>query len=277
MRIKFAFLLLVSQLIFCASTNSQCTNCGSYTFKNKYYDSVVQGFMPMKHVRDLRILFKDSMAIVPTTMVNTIYVNDIETDVISKDKYYTFIDLHVKPIENTHFLGDTLFSNRFKGVTFYQYPALSKDSFFVNKYYNVDTAQKRVEWLFFIDVNSTDTTDYSKKERDWLADTLIENIPVMRYKDEFITDNRHKYMSVVYLRKNYEPWMLFFGNNAKSVSLIRGFNCLLYRSDWTLVGLQPWISQEHQYISGLTKEELEIFAAWEKNAKENPVTGKEKY
>ncbi len=274
-------LLLMNHHLYC-----QCTDCGSFTFRIMGFDSTSNDFKPVSHERDVRILYKDSTAIIPRTIVYTSYVNGKEKEWHSEDMFYTYVDLHAKPyLNNRTFSKDSIYSVKCPGVTFYEYPSFSKDSLFSIKYYNLDTAWARVGSYFFLGVkpiklvpDTTKALSPANKKRMILADTTIEGIVYKRQRVEAMAKKANQEdVSYLSIQIDYcqmtgiEDWMFIFKPKDEK------WGGIFSRIDWAIIGIQPWYSQQYVFKSGLTKEELEVFAAWEKNAKENPVTGTEKY
>jgi hypothetical protein len=268
--IVFYCLLFISK-----ASVAQCSNCGVYILKHRLFDSSINAFKPFSHDRDIRMMYKDSVIIAPSISIYTDIYNDIETDWYAKDLYFTFIDLHTKKFaQPAIFTQDSIFMNRYSGLTFYQYPAFSKDSFFSRKYNNLDTA---LRWSGWPAIEYDSSKAFSKRYASNsvldsivnMADTIIDNMRCIRrkycrtiYKPAEVL----KSISIGYYSFNVQPWMLIFDREIDKKT-----GAIWIRHDWLIVGKQTWLSDQFEFIPGLTQEELEVFAAWEKNAKENPI------
>jgi hypothetical protein len=274
-------IIIIIYFISCViyTGKSQCINCGIFIDKFRVFDSTRNQWI--KNGADTRIYYKDSIAIVPMPKFFTTEMNGILTDQHQEDLNYTFIDLHVKSyLKPNSFSKDSLYKkyvNNYKTATFYEYSAFSKDSFFTKKYSNLDTALKYVCCIFYLRYNDSYAdsinTDYLKNFKDstfFISDTVINSITYKRRK----TFRFHKLNGIIssihisYARCDTEDWMKLFVSDTD----IDKQGCIFTRIDWKVPSLkQSWLSQDHEFFPGLTKEQMEVFNAWEKNAKLNPV------
>jgi len=264
MKNKFFISIVVS--FFSKNVIAQCNNCGVVIFKLERFDSSINKYIHAKGEPDIKMYYKDSIVIIPTVESSSKEENGIETDYREKDRYYTYVNLRSKCIPGmSSFTKDSVYSSKYK-ATFYEYPAFSKDSFFTRKYMELDTAIART-WVFWGDQNKK--LQIKKDSIIIIPDTIINGTLLKREKHFKVNDKGQiVQVHVSYYRCEVEDWMRIFVTSKNTE------DCIFIRIDWKVITMkQPWLSQQHEFLSRkLTKEEIEIFDAWEKNEKNYPVT-----
>ncbi len=267
-------------LLFITLSNNiiaQCINCGLLTKQTLFFDSSKNQFV--NGSGSVKIYYKDSMAIVSSPGIYYTTVNNVATDksttkVKFYDVGYTFIDFRFNPLySNTVRKKDSIDVPKYKSIVFYEYPAFSKDSFFIRKYLDIDTSIKRVGDHFYLHSYINNNVSTNKNITDStiaLSDTLIEGISYKRIKKTRTVNDPDKNIQsilVAYFQCDIEDWMIPFISEFDESG-----KCAFTRIDWLILNKQPWLSQRTEFLKRkLTPEEIAVFDAWEKNAKQNPL------
>ncbi len=266
-------------LCFIENCICQCNNCGIVIFKMEVFDSIQKKFVHGKGIPDKKIYYKDSIVIMPSTALISNEVNGVEISYEEKDIYYTYINLKAKKVKGvTLYNSDSTFFSTYN-ATFYEYPAFSKDSCFTKKYINLDTAIFRT-WAFFLERSShgkTKTTDSIPLIKETnasttLPDTVVGGVYFHREKHTYHDkDRRVASIAIPYYRCDVQDWMLMFVKEKNDKG------CIVPRIDFTVLNSQTnqlkWVSQQYEFLPRkLTREEIEVFDAWEKNEKKYPVS-----
>lgn len=270
---KIKLIIIIFVLLKCGLTFCQCGDCGVMLWSQKIYDSSSKDYRLGSYDLAKKIYYKDSMAIVPTTKIIINEVNGVETW-YGEDVYYTFIDFHAKALPHKQLFSlDSTSLNKFPNVTFYQYPAFSKDSFFSRKYSNMDTAIRHTFCFFLENRKKYEKRPNVRDTITYLPDTTIKGIVYKRKQTKKEADTRaglFKAIIVTYSRCDFPQWMTILNPELDDKG------CLLPRLDWMVFLPKPqptWISQQHDFLPRkLTPEEIAVFDAWAKNALDNPVT-----
>jgi hypothetical protein len=194
----------------------------------------------------LKIWYKDSVAIEEVNRTNT--VTDIAgvTTVNYELILYRYIDLKTK--------------------TLYDYKSLTDTAKIVNKASLPDTMMKDYGWSFY-----SDKIILIQGQPEMLIDTIIENEPYKRIKYSLLHQDPKKNFDIGYLKCDGKQSMFSLEKHYS-----RKINCTMVKNFSFQYGNQyPYASREVSYISDtLSKQELKVFEAWERNAKNNPISKK---
>ena len=270
------FLLILSLLMINKNIYCQCTNCGIIIKSELFFDSSKNEFNDW--LPPVKILYKDSIAIIssPGTSFktfNNVSSNKVITERKFYDVHYTFVDFRFNPknICSSH-KNDTLSKSKFKSIAFYEYPAFSKDSFFTRKYIDIDSSINRVGDHFYLNSNIRDGNILSsiKDSIISVSDTTIEGVFYKRTKKMRTVNEPDKHIQsifIAYFQCDIDNWMLPFISEFDESG-----KCAFTRIDWLILNKQPWISQRTEFSKRkLTQDEINVFNAWERNAKLYPV------
>ena len=237
-------------IILSCSSSKPISHCEVVISCLKFYDPKLNDYVKNNlYWPDTKIWYKDSMVIeqIPGLYMNT-DTNGIETRWV-KTEYYTFIDLRTK--------------------SFYDYSSFSDTAGLIKKYIQADSTPVSGGWNFYA-------------QRDWpgqltpvsLSDTLIDNIVYKRIQviKEPDSTQQNKKIWIGYLNCDRKNTLFMFD---KSLSKTTG--CPIVRFDEQPLPefvFRP-VSAQIEFISDtLSNDELKVFNAWEKNAKNNPVSKK---
>ncbi len=246
-------LISISFLLACATVGRKTGSCGTVIAKQYDYDSVENRYVTSEiYSPSTKMWFKDSAVIVKTMglVIGTDTNGHTHTEV--KLAYYTYIDLTKKG--------------------FYQYNSFTDTATIMNKFTVTDSNSLQIEsimWSFY-DFPIKQVDDFFKI----LPDTSIADVTYKR--KSFIqsfhgrNDSLFKNTIVGYYRCDKMESLFRYGENFSKEE-----PCPLVRAEFfPLPPLLPsWKSlMEVEFVSdSLTPEELKVFSAWEKNAKNNSV------
>ena len=238
---------VVSVLFFFESCciQKRNTNGGSVLQKRRLYDYSKKNFELPPYNKDRKLWYKDSLIIAELFRI------DIEEDNNGHETWkaviygYTFIDLRTK--------------------SFYDYTTFSDTARIVDKYTQPDTGRVKGGWNFF------DNRPVIYPENlETLPDTVIENISYKRVKSSRVFKTGQvdeNVFQVGYFRYDKKNSFFFLD---KPLSKQIGYP--MVRVDHLTPSRQTWIMTEIEFLPDqLTKEEIKVFDAWQKNAKNNPV------
>ncbi len=226
-------------IIFSCKIHYASTNRGVVLNIAREYHPDSKQLYSIEIFPDLKIWFKDSLAIEEIKRVHQTQFDDNVT-VIDSIHHYSFIDLRTKAV--------------------YEYTSFSDTATLIRKYVHADSIPFE-RWGFWI------PTDLKIEVKCALPDTLINKVYYKRLK-LVLKQNNQDIQYVGFLRCDKKGTMF---------DLVNGFSdkvgCPLVRLDVILSSYPPYpLSNEIKFVSDtLSQEELKVFAAWEKNAKENPV------
>ena len=249
------FPLLFFVLPFFSTCNEQkeCTNCGSVLWKKRILDKTTGKFISPINERDRKTWFMDSLIIGEGSHV------DIIEDEFGKVTYktyageYTFIDLRTK--------------------TFYEYQTFSDTARIVDSYRQPDSGRNKRGWNFF----STNTLFPEENLRD-IPDTIINNqvykriesfkiVEITNPEEQKFLGKGQKILLVGYLRCDSIKSGLSLDKTIEKKT-----GCSVLRLDQIAPSDKSYLVTEIESVSTkLTAEELRVFKAWERNAKNNPV------
>ncbi len=186
--------------------------------------------------------YKDSFAIEEIKKLSFRTEND-STTVERIFIYYQFVDL--------------------KTASFYLYHHFSDTAVFFEKF---DTSNPYIAGIVFFDTSS----QYSPLVR--IKDTVINKIVYKRHKDVFQTDSASKSETTI-LYERYDRKRVLFDLGDNNIYSSVQFSNAVTRFDILPTPKVPvTLSWEINFErDSLTQKELKVFAAWAKNARENPV------
>ncbi len=243
------FLLLINLFLF-QSAFSQFYTHGVAHLSRKYFDSSQNKYVLPELLIEHKVLYRNSFAI---QEMDSIYHEEKNDKTIKYEVYpikYFFIDLKTKK--------------------FTEYLKLDKDIKYNRTFLLQDTMKEYpFGYIFFGSKDSASKLNMPNEKYSEIPDTLIEGIKYKRLKCLHPMN---------YQGKNYETvWIAYFRYDIKKsiLHLSKEFD---EKMNWSMVklevfGIKMRTLLEINYIrSELTKEENEIFDAWECNAKSNHVT-----
>ncbi|MBN8673228.1 MAG: hypothetical protein J0L56_03780 [Chitinophagales bacterium] len=226
-------------LVFFCNFGDCLYSQGKLLVTTHFYDK--NGQITFTHY--LRIWYKDSIVIEENTGVNTVTDEKNKTTVTYPIISYRFIDL--------------------KNKMLYDYKTFSDTAALINKAILPDSLMTDIGWSFY-----SEKAPIIHGIPESLSDTMIGNVNYKRARFSYTWHNLQKDFIIGYFRCDGKGNM-FSLEKAYSRSL----NCRMAKYYAYKIGITaPVASKEVDYISNsLTAEELRVFAAWEKNAKEIPV------
>ncbi len=231
-------------ILMSCNTQRHCTDCGTVLVAIKQYDSATgqydkQGIMP-----DFNIWYKDSVIIEEIKAVNIETNTSGVTTMATPVDHYIFIDLRTK--------------------MFFVYRNFSDTAKIMDKYTQPDSVEIRGTggWRFYArnDLPKTEPLIY-------LTDTLIAGVIFKRIR--IINSNDENNPVIIgYLHCDKKNSIFKFDK-----ALSEKMGCPMVRFDYLPSPKNPVpTSAKIEFVSdSLTKEELQVFEAWEKNAKKYPV------
>jgi hypothetical protein len=247
---KIQIILLFIHLTNC-SLQAQFSKQGYALISWKYYDTSKKQYLPT--FNEAQVWYKDSIAIRPQYSIFDSTMNDIPVLRRVDTLNYYYINL--------------------KKRYCYEYDSFNTSSNFYKSYTLNDSMKKETSfsYLFLGCDDSLQNIKMPDEDYEKIADTLIGNIKFWRLKcvNQFNRNGKHP----------PTVWIAYFRYDIpKSIMhLSRKFDDKI---GWPMVMLEVYDVQfrtliELRYVrSKLTKQELAIFNAWEKNAKEHPVIHK---
>jgi len=240
---RFLTFLFWTFAIACTSQHS-FTKAGAIKYTVRLYDSSSQQYSREFIFADMNLWYKNELYIEEIKSVETY----VDTNGVMTRKtplaYYLFIDRSSK--------------------SFYHYSSFSDTARIIDKYILSDTAMLKGVggWAFYknwdIGISGTLNT---------LGDTLIDNILYKR--DQFPIISNGSLVTIIAYQRCDKKGTIFQFDTLLSNKL----RCPVTRIDFLPSRENPRpISPEIHFLrDSLTKEELKIFDAWEKNIKKYPV------
>jgi len=241
---RLSYFLLPIFIVSCTSQN-KFTKAGVIHVTTKFYDKLTQQYTIETIFPDMKLWYNKELFIEEIKTVETYR----DTNGVATRKtpvaYYLFIDRNSK--------------------SFYHYSSFSDTARIIDKYILPDTAMIKGMggWAFYrgsgISVAGTLET---------LTDTIIEKIVYKRTQVPVIS-NGFQVTIIAYQRCDRIGSVLQLDEN-----LGKKLRCPVTRMDYLPSSVDPMpISSEINYLrDSLTKEEIRIFDAWEKNMKRHPVS-----
>lgn len=239
---KYSHIAALSLIHFASCTSMAQTDqpgkLGEVQMKTHFYDA--KGNPTFTDL--LRVWYKDSAVVEEMHRTNTVTAAGVTT-VTYPVILYRYIHLRTK--------------------TMYDYKSFSDTAKIINKAVLPDSLMEDYGWSFY-----SDKILRIKGAPEPLSDTIIDNITYKRAKFSFERHDPKKNFLIGYLRCDGKG-LLFSLEKAYS----RQLNCTMVKFfDFQVGRERPYASQEIDFVSDtLTQEELKIFDAWQRNAKENPV------
>ena len=229
--------------VCCAQKNSN--SCGMIIIRFTFFDTPThkyvraQGYMP-----DARAWYKDSLVVLESMGLA------IEVDSASHQEnrqpvtdHYTFINLTTR--------------------SFYEYASFSDTARIVQKYTKPDSIMGRAGWNFYAprDIPVTEPPQN-------LPDTVIEGVIYQRVRFVNQRENKYNPVSIAYIRCDRKGTLFQIDKN---FSEKRG--CPIVRYEELPTQRNPFANAGEIVFAAdtLSPEELKVFEAWERNAKQNPV------
>lgn len=239
-------------LFFRVTSQGQFQKSGVVIEGVKYWDSTLKEFVryPYKNMTALVVLYKDSSVI----------------EIVNR---YVYVEANGKPITSTPKLQHYKFID-LRTRSFYEYATFSKDSLFKRKYTLPDSINF-YGWNFY-----KYSRQISNKNVEYQSDTIIEGNVYKRIKSwEIIKRNEVEFEQqyIVYLSCDKKGTIFHFDRFFEEE---QNLNCpiIMYEKIEPSTGFHS--KGEIKYLDRkLTRKELRVFKAWQKNAKKYPVTGKE--
>lgn len=244
------FLLII--FLSCKSQKTSTSN-GLVLYKTRYLDQNTKKFVSGAFEKDRKVWFKDSLIIGEGSHVN---IKNDEFGNLSWENFvgeYTFIDLRTK--------------------SFYEYATFSDTAQSIDKYMQPDTGRNKRGWNFF-----SKASIFSLENLEKISDTTINGIIYKRIKsfkiveiqnpeEQKLLGKQQMIIQVGYLRCDLK-------NSVFSLDkpLHEKFGCPIVRFDQISPSNNSWIITEREFLPNkLTPEELKVFEAWERNARQSPV------
>ena len=216
---------------------------GVVQLRSRDYDSTKREFINESIMPDMNIWFKGHLVIEEIKTINMRDSNGIRTKK-TPVAYYLLIDRNSK--------------------TFYNYSSFSDTAAILDKYTQADTAEIKGlgGWNFYRNYN-WDIAD----PLQFLSDTTIVNI-VFRRVQLVLRSSNHLLRTTAYLRCDKKGTVFSFNKE-----LSKKLGCPIVRMDDLPSPKNPIpTSSEIVFLKDtLSKEELKIFNAWEKNTKKYPI------
>ena len=231
------FLLTLISLSGCSQKDRIATK-GTLQMKTQLYNK--DGKPTFTHY--LKIWHKDSLVIEEITGVNTVMT--------SKDTTTTF------PLIGYKFIDP-------RSRTIYDYKTFSDTSRIVKTFPLTDSLMDGPGWNIY-----SEKAPAIGGESIALKDTFIENVNYKRYKCNFKWDNPEKVYLIGYFNCDNKDCMFSlekFYSRKIQCPMVKFFS---YRTSKTT----PYGSMEVFYLSDtLSPEDIKVFDAWERNARNNPA------
>ena len=225
---------------------NKISNSDSWILKMWTFDKGSKKFIPSNSFADWKFLSYDSMIIAEGQAIKYSRENNSAPKIEHVIDKYTFIDLRAR--------------------TYYEYLNFSDTAAIMDKFAQVGTEKAKGGWGFF-----TDKSDIELKNMTHLPDTTIEKIMYKRvrsFKNAPTPDNPNRIeYQIGYFRCDKGNYYYRLDN---PLSIKMG--CPAVRFEHLSSDLQSGMAYSIEFLPGkLTPEEIKVFEAWRKNARENPV------
>jgi hypothetical protein len=234
--------LYISVFMFCCSCNAQTkiatSNSGLIHRKTLIFDSSQNIFVTLPQTRTTQIWFKDSLVI---QEVNKIEI-DTDTAGITRWRayvlFYTLTDLRT--------------------LTIYNYKTFSDTATFFQKFSYTDSPNLFLGWNFF-STNAILTTN-----REYLSDTIINDIKYQRIAGSKFTDEENQF---------YQTRVGYISCDPRFSRLLTFDNVVTTEKKCPVTKIEMFDRRNHKRLMSeqeyqrffLTEAELKVFNAWEKN------------
>ena len=249
-KIVIACLLLLS-LFSCKTSkqNSKTQFTGLVVRKVRDFDVVTQKYISNPQMNDRYVWYKDSIVLQDLFIHSSVqYENEPSIDSFVK-MGYLYHDL--------------------RNGWCYKYKTFSDTATLIEKFISNDTAYIYGSWDFLKTQKSIVKTENIKQ----ITDTTINSVLYKRYRSVGvgILDNKEKidYIHISYVRCDKKQ--KFFLLDKKFSDSI-GCNLVMHENIYPNSRIPSGILQIDFVRDSLTQQELKVFAAWEKYAKEHPLS-----
>lgn len=241
MQLQLLILVLALPNLMSCSSEKKNINSGIVSVKHQMFDTSTTPFLQPILTNDFRIWYKDSMAIEEVKLIRFI------TDTAGNESTETVV-MHYAFIYPA-------------SKSFYYYKNFSDTAAIIKKYAGIDSFITDGGWNFYTKRN-IEYTGFP----DIINDTVINQVNYKRVK--FNTQKEdNDYVSIGYFRCDKKRVIFKFDSDYSEK-----LGCPLVRIDDLPVEKGNPTRSELSFISDtLTKEELKVFDAWERNAKKYPV------
>ena len=252
---KFNIIIIIFVAINFVSYEAQkrCSNCGSFLLKHKILNKQTNTFITPAYDRDRKVWFKDSLVIGEGSHV------DIEQDELGKETWKTYV-------------GEYTFIN-LKTKSFYEYLTFSDTAKIIDRYIQPEIGRNKRGWNFF----STQSI-FSIENLEIISDTIIDGVVYKRVMSSKTVEVKNPEEQKILGEKQLQTSIGYLRCDLKSsiYSIDRGvekkMGCPVIRVDQISPTNNSWIITEIEFLPNkLTSNEIKVFDAWEKNAKNNPV------
>lgn len=240
-KIIFTSTLQICMVLVLASCHAQktCTNCGSVTFKMRYFNNTTGEFVKSTSDRDLIMWYKDSLTIKEAHHVYFYEGPYKQKSVEVKIDHYKFMDLRTREI--------------------YEYDTFSDTARLIKKCLPNDSNCIGESWKFF-----NTKTIIQTKNLAFIPDTVMNGVVYKRVKSiDTIQTDRGVLQSIVYGYLRCDKKNDIYNIDAQ---FSKQMGCPLVRMDIVYIPESyPNGIIEMEFRPGsLTKQELKVFEAWEK-------------
>lgn len=237
-RVLFIHFVIVFLLFSSCYSTGQISNRNIVQVITHFYDA--KGKKNFTHY--LKIWYNDSIAIQEIRGVTTV-TSSKDTTVTYPLLFYRYMDLRSKMI--------------------YDYTSFSDTASLIEKASLPDSLLYGPGWSFY-----SEKAPKIQGTPELLTDTVIDNISYRRAKFTYTWYDPKKIFLVGYFRCDGKGNMFSLEKDFS-----RKWNCTMVKSFTYKFGMTiPYGSKEVEFLSEeLTKEELKVFKAWERNARQNLV------
>ncbi len=243
---KIYFIVLYFLIVSCTA-DKPCSNCGIVIAKIYFYDTTVNKYISKQtYGPDTKVWFKDSLVIEKAMGINIAFTNGHETGRKVIFMNYTFINLSKKSV--------------------YEYNSFSDTAKLVKKYILPDWNNGDVGWKFYAykDLPRTESPEQ-------MNDTVMNGILYKRLRlisKKLLNGRENKQITIAYFRCDKKGTMFQYDKH-----LSESIGCPMISFYNTPTPQNPFAAAaDIEFVTNtLTQEELKVFAAWERNAKLNPV------
>jgi hypothetical protein len=241
MKFIFTSIFIIFQISGCVTVKSS-TKEGKAVLRTYFYDDDGNH----RFADTLQLWFKDSMAI--------------------QDKHTTEIETRNTSKKSVTTIKMNLLGYRFinlQRMSWYDYATFSDTALTIDKGILPEFGFKDYGWNFY-----SDKVLQIQGEAMPIRDTTIESIRYKRVKFNVMGDDPQKVYKVGYLRCDKKEHLFSLLSSYSRLLKCTMTKLFTYRVGST----KPFSLIEIEFISDqLTKDEEKVFAAWERNAKQNPV------
>lgn len=228
----------------CYTTTTANIKSGIISYHKTIFDTSTNKFEDRDLIPPTRICYKDSIIIQPSFSIEFLDYNGYEKGKTNID-HYSYIDLKTRAV--------------------YDYSSFSDTAKFIKKYILPDSVNLSGGWSFW-----RKGLSFFSDSSHSLPDTIINQVSYQRVINKRVYADSIKgnttYINLGYIRCDKKQ-MLFHIDRTYDDS----HDCPIVRFEYMVTGY-PWMKYEIEFVKeSLSKEEMKVFATWEKYAKNNPV------